>query len=767
MGKNKIRDLCINALNSIDSCSDIIAIPALHDRTKAFRQRLNDDEFRVAVVGEFSSGKSTFLNALIGKDILSHATQETTAAITRIVNVSPNDAKCNTGCVFFTDNTEKKLTDLSQLREYTTRTSHSLNVINQVDRVEIYIPILQSSNRLVFIDTPGLNGIAEGYRERTNDLVQKSHACIYLLRKSGISDSDIHFLKNICKYQKNFIFVQNFIDAINAEEGDSVDTKLNELQNVLKTIVFNETSDVQWSICGVSAVLQLCSKDPTVELSGITEDVSMQQRSELENISGFDSFYNIINETYSDKQMDNIRYGDTARLIADWLIEIINMLSEKENDVRELYESSSERERIEKLQKRKELLQEHTPIWKERLSNLVDASSGEIIRKEILEIDEKIKQIQRECYDMLSKVNSINEFNDFTQQELPQKLHAYITDLTSQYRENINAEIGLLEQRVLDQMQQYSGGSVDKIVKQQFTINKAKPFNTDYSYREEELYNERENVRRAEEYCQQAKQAVNSAAEQAKNQEDELETNRKLEKNNENVYNRNLKNINARPEAQTIKVTKTRPHTGFLHNIIDSVFGYEKYETEIEDDSKGEEWDKKRNLIENEYRIKKKEYNAKIAAGERDLERKKARYSEANQRYQQALRDLNMQKDNLHNMEMTYQREKEIAAQQYLENICKKNCKIQIQKYLFGNDETDGIANEFKTYLTHEVKEQQSKIRQWAIVQFDSVIKRRIKEIDDTMQVDKTGLVTQTNHFQEKVDELRQHLQILKGAINE
>lgn len=33
--------------------------------------RLNEDVFKLAVVGEFSSGKSTFINAIIGMDLLS------------------------------------------------------------------------------------------------------------------------------------------------------------------------------------------------------------------------------------------------------------------------------------------------------------------------------------------------------------------------------------------------------------------------------------------------------------------------------------------------------------------------------------------------------------------------------------------------------------------------------------------------------------------------------------------------------------------------
>ena len=40
------------------------------------RQRLEDKSFRIAVVGEFSSGKSTFINALVQQDLLSHATKK-------------------------------------------------------------------------------------------------------------------------------------------------------------------------------------------------------------------------------------------------------------------------------------------------------------------------------------------------------------------------------------------------------------------------------------------------------------------------------------------------------------------------------------------------------------------------------------------------------------------------------------------------------------------------------------------------------------------
>ena len=45
----------------------------LQENIEYFIQRCENDEFKVAVVGEFSTGKSTFINSIIGKDILTHA----------------------------------------------------------------------------------------------------------------------------------------------------------------------------------------------------------------------------------------------------------------------------------------------------------------------------------------------------------------------------------------------------------------------------------------------------------------------------------------------------------------------------------------------------------------------------------------------------------------------------------------------------------------------------------------------------------------------
>ena len=90
-----------------------------HDIFKKIIKRLEDKTFKLAVVGEFSSGKSTFLNALIGKDILKHGAQETTATITEIKNEKLKDDKIIFDVLYSNGAVEENI-DIEKLKDYTT-----------------------------------------------------------------------------------------------------------------------------------------------------------------------------------------------------------------------------------------------------------------------------------------------------------------------------------------------------------------------------------------------------------------------------------------------------------------------------------------------------------------------------------------------------------------------------------------------------------------------------------------------------------------------
>ena len=79
-----------------------------------FIEMLHKEEFSIVIVGEFSVGKSTFLNALMGEKILPSYSDETTATVTflRHKNKADNQQK---GCVHYADGSCEDIDSIEQM----------------------------------------------------------------------------------------------------------------------------------------------------------------------------------------------------------------------------------------------------------------------------------------------------------------------------------------------------------------------------------------------------------------------------------------------------------------------------------------------------------------------------------------------------------------------------------------------------------------------------------------------------------------------------
>jgi septin family protein len=94
------------------------------------RVRAENDVFTVAVVGEFSAGKSTFINAILRQDVLKHASKETTACITYLVNIPETE---KTSCTITMNNGAREVLDnFDQLADCSTTDSKKFDVSNDI-----------------------------------------------------------------------------------------------------------------------------------------------------------------------------------------------------------------------------------------------------------------------------------------------------------------------------------------------------------------------------------------------------------------------------------------------------------------------------------------------------------------------------------------------------------------------------------------------------------------------------------------------------------
>ncbi len=121
--------------------------------------RLENPTFEVAVFGRVSSGKSSFLNALLGMDMLPVGTNPITAVPTRIQYGPDIEASIRFGNGKFTD------VSLDRFRELISESGNPGNA-KGVTQALLRSPAVRLAEGIVLVDTPGLGSLAiRGTRE--------------------------------------------------------------------------------------------------------------------------------------------------------------------------------------------------------------------------------------------------------------------------------------------------------------------------------------------------------------------------------------------------------------------------------------------------------------------------------------------------------------------------------------------------------------------------------------------------------------------------
>lgn len=254
----------LDIISQIKKTQAIKGFPYIAESLTDTEFELKNNEFRITIVGEFSSGKSTFLNAIIGQDILPHGVNETTATVTYIHNVSKADPRLDKAIVHFRDETKNDVTldvskDKSALIDYVTTSENQYNVVRDIVAVDVYVHFADIEDPVVFIDTPGMNGVAKGHREITLHEIRHSHASICLFHLRGMGKSDLDFIKELKKYQQSFFFVLNAIDDLKTNE-ESYEERMQAFTNDIVNYVYEGNGKPQF-VFGISALKALSARD--------------------------------------------------------------------------------------------------------------------------------------------------------------------------------------------------------------------------------------------------------------------------------------------------------------------------------------------------------------------------------------------------------------------------------------------------------------------------------------------------------------------------
>lgn len=195
-----------------------------------------DQPLLVTVMGEFSSGKSSFVNAFIGAEVAPTGITPTTATI-NVVRYGRERG----GRIIAADGSTLELgwdPMMAHLRAL------SPDAARAIDRVEILVPLPQLE-KINIVDTPGLNSIQPEHEATARAFIAKADAVVWVFTAAqGGKASEKKALRSIRDEGKRVLGVLNKADQLSADERAEVTmfiaTELGELVEAIVPVSSRE-----------------------------------------------------------------------------------------------------------------------------------------------------------------------------------------------------------------------------------------------------------------------------------------------------------------------------------------------------------------------------------------------------------------------------------------------------------------------------------------------------------------------------------------------
>lgn len=216
-----VRQRTISLLDRIGAQGRTDGLPAPPPAIDQLRQKLVENSYNVLVVGEAKRGKSSFVNALIGRDLLPTDVDIATSQVFRVQQATDDAFR-----VRFEDDSTRDI-DVDDLPRYGSQVLadvEGLPLLNQIIRwIELDLPVRFLPPGVRLLDTPGLGSLYAAHAQITQRFIPRADAVIFVLDSSGpIGQVELAFVETILSTTASIFFVQTKIDLYRRDDWRAI-----------------------------------------------------------------------------------------------------------------------------------------------------------------------------------------------------------------------------------------------------------------------------------------------------------------------------------------------------------------------------------------------------------------------------------------------------------------------------------------------------------------------------------------------------------------
>lgn len=272
-----IRKDAISLLDHLNEKAGRFELPRPPEALEHYRKRLVENTHKVLVVGEAKRGKSTFVNALVGREILP---TDVAVATSQVFNVRRAEREAYR--LRFEDGSARDIT-LEDLERYGSQVAQDRGERPTLDRVIRWIEVDMPAIRFLpkgvsLLDTPGTGGLYARHALITNRFVPEADAVIFVLSsEQPMVHTEEQFLKNILDVTPDVFFIQTKIGLLGKERWQET---LNRNQQILQDKFGDRLTDMR--IWPMDSELLLEAPSPDEDREGFEEDFDDSRYEDVE-----------------------------------------------------------------------------------------------------------------------------------------------------------------------------------------------------------------------------------------------------------------------------------------------------------------------------------------------------------------------------------------------------------------------------------------------------------------------------------------------------